>query len=125
MKKLRITVEGKSYDVTVETLDEGAPSSAPASPRRSSAVAAPSAASAPKAAVAAAGSGQVPSPLAGKVVSVDAPAGSAVKAGDKLMTLEAMKMNTFVTSPSDGTVQEVHVTPGDSVEEGQALVTLS
>lgn len=127
MKKLRITVEGKAYDVTVELLDDDGAIPAPsaAASRRGSAAAAPAATtSAPKATLAA-GAGQVPSPLAGKVVSIDAPVGTAVKAGDKLLTLEAMKMNTFVNAPSDGTVETVHVVPGDAVEEGQALVTLA
>ncbi|MCD8482497.1 MAG: acetyl-CoA carboxylase biotin carboxyl carrier protein subunit [Verrucomicrobia bacterium] len=73
---------------------------------------------------AAAGAGDVTSPLAGKVVSIDAPVGTAVKAGDKVITLEAMKMNTVVSASSDGTVKAILVNPGDSVEEGQPLLTI-
>jgi len=127
MKNLRISVDGKSYDVTVEVIgEEGAAAPRAARPAAAAPVAAPvaAAAPAPAAAPAAAGAGSVPSPLSGKVVSIDAKPGTAVNAGDTLLTLEAMKMNTFVTAPSAGTVKEVLVSAGDAVEEGQALVTL-
>lgn len=127
MKKLRITVDGKTYEVDVEVLaddDEASPAKAAPARVRSSAVAAPVAAPA-KAAPIAAGAGDVPSPLAAVVVSIDAQPGTAVQAGDKLITLEAMKMNTIVSAPAAGTVGAVHVKPGDAVEEGQVLVSLS
>ena len=75
-------------------------------------------------AAAAAPAGAVPSPLAGKVVSIDVKVGQAVVEGAQLLTLEAMKMNTFVYAPKAGTVSAVHVNAGDAVEEGAALVTL-
>ncbi|RAI23003.1 hypothetical protein CH339_23405 [Rhodobium orientis] len=86
--------------------------------------AAPVAAAAAAPAVAA-GPGSVPSPLAGTVVSVEVSAGQAVGAGDTLLVLEAMKMNTVIGAPNGGTVDAVHVTPGATVTEGQVLVTLS
>lgn len=124
-KTLRISFDGKTYEVVAEVVgDEGvsstrAPSAAP--------VAAAAAASAPaptRSGPVAAGQGQIPSPLAGKVVSIDAPVGTPVKAGQGVITLEAMKMNTVVSAPTDGTVAAVHVNPGDAVEEGQPLMTL-
>lgn len=124
-KQLRITLNGKTYDVLAEMIDDGMPSM-PAPAVRAAVATAPAAvpaASAPKA-PAAAGAGDVTSPLAGKVVSIDAPVGMAVKAGDKVITLEAMKMNTVVTASSDGTVKAVLVNPGDSVDEGQPLMTI-
>jgi len=127
MKNLRISVDGKSYDVTVEVIGEEAAAAAPRAPRAAAApVAAPVAAPAPApaAAPAAAGAGSVPSPLSGKVVAIDAKPGASVNEGDTLMTLEAMKMNTFVTAPAAGTVKDVLVNVGDAVEEGQALVNL-
>jgi biotin carboxyl carrier protein len=127
-KQLRVTVEGKTYDVTVELLGGSStptPAAAPvaSAPVASASVTAPATTAAkPKPA---AGSDAVTSPLAGKVVAVAAQPGQQVKEGDQLLTLEAMKMNTFVFAPRDGTVAQVHVSPGDAVDEGQALVTLS
>ena len=84
------------------------------------AAAQPSAAPAP----AAAGAGDVPSPLAGKVVSLDVAAGASVKAGDQILTLEAMKMNTIIYAPASGTLTAFCVNPGDTVQEGQALAKI-
>lgn len=133
-RQFRITINDKSYEVIAEVLDEeGSPVDIPpasSGPRRSRSVSASTSAasseqqksSTPQAP---GESGGVPSPLAGKVVSIETPAGTAVKAGDTIITLEAMKMNTVVSSPVDGTVEKVHVRPGDSVEEGQTLMTIS
>jgi len=129
MRKLRITVDGKAFDVVVESLDEqgkpvGMQASRPATLQQSSV--APPTSSAPKpAAPAAAGPGAVTSPLAGRVVSIDCQVGQKVAAGAQLVTVEAMKMNTFVYSAADGTVSSIEVNPGDAVEEGQALVIIS
>ena len=110
MKKLRVTVDGQTYDVEVEPLE--APAAASAS--------APAAA-----APAPSGGGQdVPSPLAGKVVEVKTSIGAQVGEGEDVLILEAMKMNTMVSSPIAGGVQAIHVSPGDLVEEGQALLTI-
>ena len=128
MKKLRVTVDGKAYDVLVEILDEGvhpAPAGSAKHPAHveSAHVSAPPVASRSPAATA--GPGSVPSPLAGKVVSVDVQRGQRVEAGAQLLTLEAMKMNTYVFAPATGTVKEILVTAGDAVEEGQLLVKMS
>ena len=126
MKKLRITVDGKVFDVSVELLDQVSSTTAAPAPAP---VAAPApAASAPVAtpapAPAAAGAGDVPSPLAGKVVSLDVAAGAPVKAGDQILTLEAMKMNTIIYAPASGTLTAFCVNPGDTVQEGQALAKI-
>lgn len=127
MKKLRITVDGKVYEVSVEILDEGggAPSlgSPGPSPIAASSVGISAPLTAPRASVASA-DGDVPSPLSGKVVAVDVQVGASVKEGDQIMTLEAMKMNTYVYAPKSGKVLAVLVSPGDGVEEGQALVRI-
>ncbi len=124
MKKLRITVEGKTYEVVVETVDDPstrAPKAAAAP--RAAAAAAPAAAPAPAASTASSGSAaSVRSQLAGRIVSVDVAEGAEVKAGQQLLVLEAMKMNTPVVAPTDGKVSKLHVAAGDTVEEGQALV---
>lgn len=122
-KTLRISFDGKSYDVVAELLDEKTPGVV-APPVGSSAavgsVPAPDSSRAP----AVPGPGGIPSPLAGKVVALNAAVGTRVTAGQAVITLEAMKMNTVVSSTSGGTVAAIHVAPGDSVEEGQLLLTL-
>jgi len=131
IKKLRVTVDGKAFEVAVEILDEpalgvaAAPAAVASAPVVSAPISAPVAAPAPKPAAPASGGGAVPSPLAGKVVSIDVKPGQAVAEGAQLLTLEAMKMNTFVYAPRAGTVTAVHVNAGDAVEEGAALLTLA
>lgn len=132
MKKLRITVDGKAYEVGVEILDEGsAPASPPpaSTPVRSAAVSAPAApAPSPQPAAAPAnggGPGVVVSPLAGKVVSIDVKQGDAVKTGDRVATIEAMKMNTFIYAECDGTVAQIMATAGEMVDEGAPLLQLN
>jgi glutaconyl-CoA/methylmalonyl-CoA decarboxylase subunit gamma len=128
-KEFRITLNGKSYDVVAEIIGEedAAPAQESAATRRparsagASAVAAPEARKAPASQGA---GGEVPSPLAGKVVSIDVAIGQSIEAGQKVMTLEAMKMNTVVSAPNAGSVKAIHVRAGDAVEEGQALLSL-
>ncbi len=125
MKKLRVTVDGKTYDVSVEVLGtEGAApvASAPRPMSPAQAVAPAPAPIAPK--QVSPGAGQVLSPLAGKVVSIDCKVGDTINSGTKVITLEAMKMNTEVIAYVNGTVKSISVNAGDSVEEGQLLVTL-
>jgi biotin carboxyl carrier protein len=127
MKKLRITVEGRAYEVLVETLDEAAPALPAAYVPPAAPAPAPVAAPAPSAAAApaASGPGDVPSPLAGKVVSIDVALGQSVASGAQVATVEAMKMNTFIYAPKAGTVAAVLVAPGDGVEEGSVIMRLS
>jgi biotin carboxyl carrier protein len=127
IKRLRVTVDGHSYDVTVELPDETAAAPGVISPPVPAATP-PPAVTAPAAAPAAAGPagpGDVPSPLAGRVTAVIVTVGQEVKEGDHLITLEAMKMNTFVFAPKSGKIAEVKAAVGDTVEEGQALVTIA
>lgn len=125
--KLRITVEGKAYDVDVEVLNEGqaAPNNAPAPAAPSPAPAAPAPTPAPAAPAPAAsggGEGQCAAPIAGNVTKVNVKAGDSVSENDVLIVLEAMKMESNIASPQSGTVKTVHVQPGDSVTQGQVLV---
>jgi biotin carboxyl carrier protein len=126
MKKLRVTVDGKAYEVLVEILDKGPESPAARRPAWSApATVAPTPVAQPVASAAGAAPGEVPSPLAGKVVAVDVKVGQTVEANAQLLTLEAMKMNTYVFAPAAGTVEAILVQPGDAVEEGQGLVRIS
>lgn len=119
MKNYRITVNGTAYDVAVEELGAGAVAAAPAP-----VAAAPAAAPAP-AASGAAGSVKVASPMPGKILAIKANAGQAVKKGDVIMILEAMKMENEITAPEDGTVASINVAVGDSVESGDTLASLN
>jgi len=121
MKRLRITVEGKTYEVTVELPDETAASA----PVASAGVSAPvSTASISASTVSAAGPGVVVSPLGGNVVGINVKVGQEVKEGEQVAVLEAMKMNTYINAPTTGKVAEVLVTVGTAVQEGQALVRI-
>lgn len=117
MKNYRITVNGTAYDVAVEELGAGTvPAAAPV-------VAAPVAA-APAAPVAAGGV-KIEAPMPGKILAIKANAGQAVKKGDVVMILEAMKMENEITAPEDGTIAGINVAVGDSVESGDTLASLN
>lgn len=116
MKNYTITVNGNVYDVVVE---EGASTGAPVAAK---APAAPAAA--PKAG-GAAGSIKVEAGAAGKIFKVEANVGQAVKKGDAVIILEAMKMEIPVVAPEDGTVASIDVAVGDTVEAGAVLATLN
>ena len=125
MKNYTITVNGNVYDVVVEENTSGAPAAAkaPAAPK-----AAPKAApaAAPKAAPAGgAGSVKIEAGAAGKVFKLEKKVGDAVKRGDAVVIIEAMKMEIPVVAPEDGTVASVDVAVGDAVEAGAVLATLN
>ena len=122
MKNYTITENGNVYDVVVE---EGAAvpgTAAPAAAPKPGA--APKAPAAPKAA-GGAGSIKIEAGAAGKVFKVEAKAGQAVKAGDAVVILEAMKMEIPVVAPQDGTVASIDVAVGDAVEAGAVLATMN
>ena len=112
MKNYTITVNGNVYDVVVE---EGASTGAPVAAK---APAAPKAA--PKAPAAAPKAGG-----AAGSIKVEASVGQAVKKGDAVIILEAMKMEIPVVAPEDGTVASIDVAVGDTVEAGAVLATLN
>lgn len=126
IKKLRVTVDGKSYEVTVEMADEAGSPAAPAPPVMAPSAPPPPVASAPPPAApkVTGGPGAVTSPLAGRVIAIQAAPGQSVKAGEQLLTIEAMKMNTAVNAPRDGKVAEILTTVGSAVDEGQVLLRL-
>ena len=120
MKNYTITVNGTAYEVTVE--ENGAAAPVAAAPK-----AAPKAApAAPKAAPQAGAQGgvKIEAGAAGKVFKIEKKAGDAVKKGDAVVIIEAMKMEIPVVAPQDGTVASIDVAVGDAVEAGACLATL-
>ena len=123
MKNYTITVNGNVYDVVVEEgASTGAPvaAKAPAAPK-----AAPKAPAAAPKAGGAAGSIKVEAGAAGKIFKVEASVGQAVKKGDAVIILEAMKMENEIVAPQDGTVASVNVNKGDTVNSGDVLVSMN
>ena len=121
MKNYTITVNGNVYDVTVE---EGTGSTAGAAKAAAPKAAAPKAA--PKAAAPAGAQGavKVNAPMPGKILKVNVNAGAAVKKGDVLLVLEAMKMENNINADRDGKITAINVSKGESVLEGTDLVII-
>ena len=111
MKKYRVNVNGTVYEVELEEITGAAPAAS---------VATPAAAPAP----APAGGEKITAPMPGTILAVNVANGSAVKKGDVLMILEAMKMENEIMAPCDGTVTSVSVTKGAAVESGALLCTI-
>ena len=115
-KMLSVNVNGADYQVELENAPAAAPVAAP--------VAAPKA-DAPAAAPKPAGAGVVvKSPLPGIIISVDVKEGQAVKRGQKVAVIEAMKMENDILAEADGTITAIHARKGDSVLEGADIVTI-
>jgi biotin carboxyl carrier protein len=133
-RKLRITVDGRPYIVTVEELGESSNLLYPqpgsmtvpsvAAPQPVAAATTPAAAP-PAGAAQAAGPGDVLASLGGVVESIPVSVGQAVNQGDSVVVLEAMKMRSPMIAPRAGTVTRIAVKPGEAVEAGQLLVTIS
>ncbi|NYZ17950.1 biotin/lipoyl-binding protein [Azospirillum sp. RWY-5-1] len=123
MRRFRITVEGVAYEVSVEELDATTEPLVPVRPQPPTAPLATAPAS-PAPAAPASDVGAIASPLAGVVVSVAVTVGDRVEAGQPLLVLEAMKMQTTLSAPRSGTVAVITVAAGAAVQEGQSLLTL-
>lgn len=143
------TINGKKYEVEVEKLEAyksldrngvaapaapvlpaSAPVQRPAAPAPAPVAAAPAPAPAPAAApapkaAAPAGATTVEAPMPGKILNIKVSEGQAVKFGEVVVIMEAMKMETEIVAPSDGTVSKILVKAGDSVDTGAALVALN
>jgi len=130
MKKFNITVNGKAYEVEVEEIGgvpeaPRAPRAAAPAPRAAAPAPAPApAAPAAPAAAPAGGGTSVECPMPGTVLDIKVSAGDAVKSGDVLLILEAMKMENEITAMGDGKVISVNVAKGASVNAGDVLVVL-
>ena len=126
MKKFNVTVNGTVYEVGVNEVGGAAPVAAAPKAAAPAPKAAPAAAPAPAAAAAPvpAGAETVKCPMPGKILSVAVTAGQAVKKGDLLCILEAMKLHNEIYAPHDATVAEVRVAANQTVATGDALVVL-
>ena len=111
--KYVVTLNGKNYEVEVNETEAVLVSVADAAP-----VAAPAAQ-----AVSAEGT-TIPAPMPGSILNVNVTVGQAVKAGDVLMILEAMKMENDISAPCDGTVKQILVTKGSTVNTDDVLIVI-
>ena len=129
MKKFLINVNGKSYEVEVEEVKDGGTFAEPrAAAPVSKPAAAPPPAPKPAAAVAPAavpaGAATVTSPMPGTILAVNVKVGEAVKKGQVLCILEAMKMENEIMAAGDAVVASIEVNAGDAVNTGQVLIVL-
>ncbi|MBF1353188.1 MAG: biotin/lipoyl-binding protein [Megasphaera micronuciformis] len=136
MKKFKVTVNGKSYEVDVEELGTAAPA-APVTPAPAPVAAAsptpaptPAPVSAASPAVQAAPKGPIPdsavvvkAPMPGKISAIKQESGSVTR-GSVILVLEAMKMQNDIPAPQDGTLTEVRVAVGDNVKTGDVLAVI-
>lgn len=134
MKKFKVTVNGKSYEVDVEELGTAAPAApatpAPAPVAATSPAPTPAPASAASAATQAAPKGPIPdsavvvkAPMPGKISAIKQESGSVTR-GSVILVLEAMKMQNDIPAPQDGTLTEVRVAVGDNVKTGDILAVI-
>ncbi|TAH72174.1 MAG: acetyl-CoA carboxylase biotin carboxyl carrier protein subunit [Anaerolineaceae bacterium] len=140
MKHYTITVNGNTYEVSVEEnsgvslatpapAPRVAPAPAPVPVQKASPAGAPTPAAAPapapQAASGAEGNIKVSSPMPGKILSLKASVGQAIKKGEVIVILEAMKMENEIVATDDGTIASINVTAGQSVEAGDLLATIN
>ena len=116
-----VELNGKKYTVEVERSESVV--TPVAAPKPVAAAAPVAAAPAPK--KVAAGANSVTAPLPGSVVSINVKVGDAVKAGQQLAIIEAMKMENEILAPADGTVKAIHASAGQAVQQGDAILDLA
>ena len=125
MKKYNITVNGNTYEVFVEEADAQSAPSVVAPTVVSAPVAAPKPQPQKSAAAGAQGQNKVTSPMPGTILAVKVSAGQAVKKGDTICVLEAMKMENDIPAPCDGTIASINVQKGASVNAGDVLASIN
>ncbi|HOL17484.1 MAG TPA: biotin/lipoyl-binding protein [Bacillota bacterium] len=137
MKKFKVTVDGQTFEVTVEEIDNQTAATvplgqaetkiAPQVEKKSEAETSPAPGKGeqrPPAASGGSGGTVVPAPMPGSIIDILVQAGDTVKDGQVLLILEAMKMENEITAPQAGTIVEVAVKKGDTVNTGDPLVVM-
>jgi len=131
MKNYKITVNGNQYDVTVEEMGNGVstpvaaqPVSVPTAPVKTPVAAETKAPAKATAVGESEGSIKLVAPMPGKILALKASVGQAVKRGEPVVILEAMKMENEIVASEDGTIASINVNEGNSVEAGDLLATL-
>jgi biotin carboxyl carrier protein len=124
MRRFTVSVNGKSYDVEVEEVGREDAAPIAAAPRMETAKPAKPAKAA-QAAEVPADAEVVKAPMPGTILDIKVSSGDAVKEGQALLVLEAMKMENEVVAPRDGTVASIHAMKGASVESGDVLVAIA
>ena len=129
MKKLNVTVNGKTYEVEVEEDDFLESQKRPTVVYQPASNTQPAASTSneteKQAAPAAASASSVNSPLPGTINKINVSEGESVSKGDVLLVLEAMKMENDIKAPNDGVVNKIHVASGDNVNTGDPLVDIA
>ena len=126
--KLSINIDGKQYEADIEVIEEERvePVATARTPRPKTGMKSPAAAPvAPEAPSGDTSSNACKSSIVGIVVKVLVSVGQSVKKGDPVIVLEAMKMESNVVAPIDGSIGKIHIAPGDSVKKGQVLIDFS
>ena len=127
MKKYNVTVNGTSYEITLEVVDAADVKAAPAPVAAPAPAATPAAAPAPAAkpaASGAAGSIKVTAPMPGTILKLNVKVGDTIKANDLVCILEAMKMENEIFASEGGTVKSIDAAQGSSVNSGDVIITL-
>lgn len=122
MKNYIVTVNGVSYEVSVEEVGESQ-SAAPAA--KAAPVAKPAAMPKKKAVSGTSGTVKISAPMPGKIISTKKEAGASVKKGEVILILEAMKMENEIVAPQDGVIASIEAAAGDAVEAGDVLATMN
>lgn len=123
--KYLVKLNGKEFEVEVEAKDGTVKTAAPAAAEAPTVKEEPAVAPAAAKAVVTGAGEKMTSPMPGTILQVNTSVGAAVKAGDVLFILEAMKMENEIVAPKDGTVSQVLVSKGSSVDTDEVLAVIA